>query len=147
MAQLQSIDSGAADIRQLQRDIAVREKELIRAGEAQEKINVLYERADIYLGRGRADGADKLWVEISRLDPNNKGLAELGTKIAAGYVVMAQREIDGQDWKDVLVWVERGLKYVPDQPQLLEQQKLANEKLASGCRSGGFGGLFGSSDC
>ena len=133
--ELETIDSRHPELSQLKKRWETKQRSMTRNQAQLRKINELYSRAETYLNRDRADGADKVYADIIRLDPNEPRLQELGRKIADGYVTLAQREIDANDWKDVHVWVERGLAHVPDHQKLLEQQALANEKIQQGCAS------------
>ncbi len=135
VAELQSADSNYPQLSQLHRDLQIKERDQKRSQKYAKKVKELFAKAQIYLDRDRANGADKMWAEIKKLDPTNPGLKALGKKIADGYVSLAQREIDAKDWEDVNVWVEKGLKHVPDHQKLLEQRKLAEEKIKAGCNS------------
>ena len=126
---LAEIAPESPDITPLKSEIDQTEKHLILAQRQQDKIQELYQRADRYLEEKRADDADKIFARIKRLSPGDPGLPDLGKRIADGYVILAQREIEAKDWRDVNVWVERGLQHVPDHRQLLRQRGLAESKL------------------
>lgn len=128
MQQLQAIDSRAVQLTKLKQALAQAEKQRVIDRRQAQQINELYERAERYLTAQRADGADKIYQRIERVSPNHPGLPDLGKKIADGYVFQAQHEIDGEDWDDVNVWVERGLKHVPNHKKLIEMRAYAEEQ-------------------
>ncbi|MFC1748716.1 protein kinase [Pseudomonadota bacterium] len=132
---LTRIDAHYPELRQLRRNVALKEREIKRAVQNQQRIKELFSRAQTYLNREKANSADKIWHQITELEPNHPDLTALSKQIADGYVILAQKEIDAKDWDDVNVWVERGLKHVPNHQRLLEQRKLAEEKIKAGCNS------------
>ncbi|MFL0799554.1 MAG: protein kinase [Agarilytica sp.] len=93
------------------------------------KIATLHKRASIYLADGRAKSADKIYTQITRIAPEDPNLPTLAMKIADGYAVLAQAEINAKDWRDVSVWVTRGLKHVPDHETLHALQAIADQHL------------------
>jgi serine/threonine-protein kinase PpkA len=126
---LERIAPGHSELSSLRRELQLAEREQQRDRQLSLRIETLYSRADRYLEAKRPASADKIWLQIQRLDSGHSGLDELGQKIAGGYVFLAQREIDAQDWKDVNVWVERGLKHEPKHKKLLEMRAFAEEKM------------------
>lgn len=93
------------------------------------KVSTLYERSATYLKNGRAKSADKIYTKIQRLAPSDPGLKGLGLKIADSYTKLAQKAADANHWRDVSVWVDRGLRHAPQHQQLLELKTLADKKL------------------
>lgn len=126
---LERISPAHAELSNLRRELQLAEREQQRDHQLSLRIETLYSRADRYLEAKRPASADKIWLQIERLDADHSGLAALGAKIADAYVALAQREIDAQDWEDVNVWVERGLKHVPAHKKLLEMRAFAEEKM------------------
>jgi serine/threonine protein kinase len=135
IADLERVDSKHSALAQLKRDIATKQRDLERSSKNEIRIQQYLAKAQVNLDRNKPHGAYKMWDAIASLDPDHPSLKELSAKIADGYVYLAQREIDAKDWKDVEVWVEKGLRHVPDHEKLLEQRKLAEEKLKQGCGS------------
>lgn len=93
------------------------------------RVKDLYDRAEVYLTRNRARGADKIYRKIQLISPDDPGLKKLGNQIADSYAFLADAEIRKRDWRDVYVWVDLGLKHTPNHKKLLEQKALADKKL------------------
>ncbi len=128
MRNLRAIDARADQLSQLESALARAERQVAVNRKQVQRISELYDRAERYLTAQRADGADKIYRRIEQLSPGHPDLPALGKKIADGYVFLAQNEIDGKDWDDVNVWVERGLKHVPDHKKLIEMRAYAEEQ-------------------
>lgn len=135
IAQLERIDGKHPDLTGLRQRLAQKQRTVERNSTQKKRFDQLYARAQTYLERNRANGADNIYSDLVKLIPDDPRLPDLSRRIADGYVFLAQREIDANDWKDVDVWVSRGLIHVPDHPRLLEQRAFAQEKIDQGCTS------------
>lgn len=120
-----------ADISTLRRNLKLRQREVARETATEKKIANLYQRADTYFEAGRAKSVEKIYKQIQSLAPSDSALPALKKKVADAYATLAQREVDGQDWRDANVWVERGLVYAPEHPRLLKIRAQANQKLST----------------
>ncbi len=100
------------NLKQLKTKLAFAQRQEKKNQAIAHKIAALYGKADIYLSSGRARNADKIYAKIELLSPSDPGLNTLGPKIADAYMGLAE-EANAKHWRDVYVWVDRGLNMFP----------------------------------
>ncbi len=130
ISRLERLKANHPSVGELRQRLALAREIATQKAAQNDKVSRLYQRADIYLARGRARSADKIHAQIARLNADDPGLQKLGARIADAYVGLAQKEIDARDWRDVAVWVQKGLQHVPDHRQLLQLQAYADQQIA-----------------
>ena len=92
----------------------------------------LFDRFERYMQAPKVTSADKIFRRIEAINYTHPRLPALRKELADGYLVIAQREFDAEDWNDAVAWSQKGLVHVADHPQLKRIFSLASEKDKSG---------------
>jgi serine/threonine protein kinase len=105
------------ELRSLMRSTAAQQADLVN----------LFDRFERYMQAPKVTSADKIFRRIEAINYNHPRLPALRQELADGYMVLAQREAQAEDWNDVITWCNRGLEHVPDHPQLRSMLATATE--------------------
>jgi serine/threonine protein kinase len=114
------------ELRSLLKSTAAQQTDLVK----------LFDRFERYMEIPKVASADKIFRRIEKINYNHPRLPALRQELADGYMVLAQREAQAEDWDDAISLSNRGLEHVPAHSQLqallanaIEKNKTSNKKL------------------
>lgn len=106
---------------------------LLTATSAQEAdLAKLFDRFERYMQAPKVTSAEKIFRRIEAINYTHPRLPALRKELADGYLVLAQRELNAEDWDDAVAWSRKGLVHAADHPQLKKIFAEASEKDKSG---------------
>lgn len=102
----------------------------------QADLDKLFDRFDRYMQAPKVTSADKIYRRIEIINYKHPRLPDLKRQLADGYLQLAQKEAQADDWGDAITWCNKGLEFVPEDPQLkallaqsIEKRKTTDRKL------------------